>query len=101
MTFNKLIEKYKKKKIQVAIIGIGYVGLKLLLQFANKKISVIGFDQDIQKLSLLKKDISPISYIKSSEIKKIRSFTSYETDYSKIDKCDAIILCFLLSFDQP
>ena len=93
MTFNKLIEKYKKKKIQVAIIGIGYVGLKLLLQFANKKISVIGFDQDIQKLSLLKKDISPISYIKSSEIKKIRSFTSYETDYSKIDKCDAIILC--------
>ena len=36
-TFNKLIEKYKKKKFQVGIIGIGYVGLNLLLQFSKKK----------------------------------------------------------------
>ena len=86
MTFNKLIEKYKKKRITVGIIGIGYVGLKLLLQFANKKVNVIGFDQDTNKLNLLKKNLSPISYINNSEIKKIKYFTSYESDYSKVDK---------------
>ncbi len=93
MTFNKLIEKYKKKRITVGIIGIGYVGLKLLMQFANKKVNVIGFDQDTNKLNLLKKNLSPISYIKNSEIKKIKHSTSYENDYSKINKCDVIILC--------
>ena len=41
----------------------------------------------------MKKNISPISYIKNLEIKKIKNFTSYEADYSKLNKCDAIILC--------
>ena len=93
MTFNKLIKKYKKKDIKVGIVGIGYVGLKLLLQFGKNKVNVIGFDKDTKKLSLLKKNISPISYIKNLEIKKIKNFTSYEADYSKLNKCDAIILC--------
>ncbi len=92
-TFNKLIEKYKKKKFQVGIIGIGYVGLNLLLQFSKKKIKVIGFDQDKKKLHLLKKNISPISYIKNSQIKNKRKFVNFETDYSKINNCDAVILC--------
>ena len=65
----------------------------MLLQFGIKKVNIIGFDQDVQKLDLLKKNISPISYIKSSQIKKIKNFTSYETEYSKINKCDVIILC--------
>ncbi len=92
-TFNKLIEKYKKKKFQVGIIGIGYVGLNLLLQFSKKKIKVIGFDQDKKKLHLLKNNISPISYIKNSQIRSKRKFVNFETDYSKISNCDVIILC--------
>ena len=93
MTFNKLIKKYKKKEIKVGIVGIGYVGLKLLLQFGSNNVHVIGFDKDAKKINLLRKNISPISYIKNSEIKKIKNFTNYEVDYSKLNECDAIILC--------
>ena len=44
-------------------------------------------------MHLLKKNISPISYIKNSQIKNKRKFVNFETDYSKINNCDAVILC--------
>jgi len=93
MSFNKLIKKYKKKKIKIGIVGIGYVGLKLLLQFAKNKVQVLGFDNNLEKLNMLNKKISPISYIKNSEIKKTNNYSSYNADYSKLKECDAIILC--------
>jgi UDP-N-acetyl-D-glucosamine dehydrogenase len=93
MSFNKLIKKYKKKKIKIGIVGIGYVGLKLLLQFAKNKVQVLGFDNNLEKLNMLNKRISPISYIKNSEIKKTSNYSSYNNDYSKLKECDAIILC--------
>lgn len=93
MKFNTLLENYKKKKITIGILGIGYVGLKLLIQFANKKFQIIGFDRDLRKINLLKKNFSPISYIDSSEIKKIKNFTSYESNFFKVKECNVIILC--------
>ena len=44
-----------KKKI--AIIGLGYVGLPLLL-LINKKFDILGFDKDKNKIKLLNKNIS-------------------------------------------
>ena len=46
-----------KKKLNVGIIGLGYVGLPLLL-LINKKFNVFGFDKDIDRINLLKKGIS-------------------------------------------
>ena len=42
--YNELIDKKKK----LAVIGLGYVGLPIALEF-SKKISVIGFDINIDK----------------------------------------------------
>ena len=44
---NKVIEN----KFTVGIIGLGYVGLPLALEFANKGIKVIGFDLDSFKIN--------------------------------------------------
>lgn len=52
--FNDLVAKKEK----LAIIGLGYVGLPLALEFA-KKISVIGFDIDPVRLSLMRDRIDP------------------------------------------
>lgn len=93
MNFNELLENYKKKRVNIGIVGIGYVGLKLLIQFANAKFNVIGFDQDYTKIKILKKGRSPISYIKNSEIKKNKRFISFKNTLNEIRKCHAIILC--------
>ena len=80
-----------KKKI--AIIGLGYVGLPLQL-LINKKFDILGFDKDKNKIKLLNKNISYISYLKNNELKKINKNSFNTTDeYKKIRFCDYIIIC--------
>ena len=47
-----------KKRSQVALIGLGYVGLPIALAFA-KKVKVIGFDINEKRVNLMKKGIDP------------------------------------------
>ena len=80
-----------KKKI--AIIGLGYVGLPLLL-LINKKFDILDFDKDKNKIKLLNKNISYISDVKKNELKKINKNSFNTTDeYKKIRFCDYIIIC--------
>ncbi|MDC0231536.1 nucleotide sugar dehydrogenase [Aureispira] len=52
--FEQLLAKEKK----IAVIGLGYVGLPIALAFA-KKISVIGFDIDSERVEMMKQQIDP------------------------------------------
>ena len=63
-TITKFSKKITKKKCLVGIVGVGYVGLNLLIQFNKNKINTIGFDTNIKKINMLKKNLSPISYLK-------------------------------------
>ena len=49
-----LLNKIKKKKFTVGVIGLGYVGLPRALQFCDSNINVIGFDNDNKKVLKLK-----------------------------------------------
>ena len=52
------------KKVKLAVIGLGYVGLPIALEFA-KKISVIGFDINAKRIGMMKNGIDP-----SNELEK-------------------------------
>lgn len=52
--YNKII----KKEVKISLIGLGYVGLPIALEFA-KKVSVIGFDIKPERVELMKKGIDP------------------------------------------
>ena len=52
MIYNDLLNKKKK----MAVIGLGYVGLPIALEFA-KKISVIGFDIKADRIDMMKQKI--------------------------------------------
>ena len=62
-------EKLKKKETCIGIIGIGYVGLPLILRFAEENYKVIGFDIDQKKVSMLNNGVSYFSHIESIKIK--------------------------------
>ena len=49
-----LYEKIKNKEEKLSIIGLGYVGLLLAVSFA-KKVEVIGFDINKEKVDLIKR----------------------------------------------
>ena len=53
----------KNKKANIGIIGLGYVGLLLLMRFAEEGFNTIGFDIDPSKIENLNNKISYINTI--------------------------------------
>src|SRR6266853_1429779 len=81
--------------MKVAIVGLGYVGLPLSLQFARSRTEVIGIDIDPQKVELLNKGESYIKHIASADIAELlttKKFSPY-TDFSRIKEVEAVIIC--------
>ena len=78
----------------IAIIGLGYVGLPLALNFGKSKNCVVyGFDNDNLKLKSILKGKSYLSHINDTEIRNFSSKNYVSKDFSKIRKMDFIILC--------
>jgi len=63
-----MYQQLVSKKNKLAVIGLGYVGLPIALEFA-KKISVIGFDINKRRISLMKKGIDPSKEVDDNEFK--------------------------------
>jgi len=69
MGLKLLQEKIANKHSLVGVIGLGYVGLPLLVAFAQKGVSVIGFDIDQHKIDQIEKGQSYIRHIESEDLK--------------------------------
>ena len=76
-------------KHDICIIGLGYVGLPLAIEFA-KKHSTIGFDVDSDRISQLKRTIDLTGEIKSSELKK--SLALFTSKKEEIRSCNTYIV---------
>lgn len=96
----RLKEKILEKKAVIGVIGLGYVGLPLVLRFAEKKFKVIGFDTDKQKIELLNRGKSYISHIPDREIKKIERYFNATIDTEKLSIPDVIIICVPTPLDS-
>jgi UDP-N-acetyl-D-glucosamine dehydrogenase len=79
----------------IAIIGLGYVGLPLAIQFANAGLHVIGVDVDASKIETLEKGESYIGHIEKAQITELYAKGQFvaTNDFSRLTTCDAIILC--------
>ncbi len=91
--FQLLKNKIKNRKAKILIFGLGYVGLKLFLHLIKKKYFVKGFDIDKEKINILKKSKSPVSYIKDEDIKKYIKKDFLIKNFHSIKEVDIIILC--------
>src|SRR2546430_9330418 len=84
-----------KKSVSVAVVGLGYVGLPLSLQFARSGVRVLGLDIDRAKVESLNQGQSYIKHISSDTVmeavKANRFFAS--NDFSRIKEVEAVIIC--------
>ena len=64
----------KKQNLKLAIVGLGYVGLPLALEFAKKR-KVIGFDLNNDRVNQLSLGIDKNFVITMSKLKKINKIT--------------------------
>ncbi|MBI5206539.1 MAG: nucleotide sugar dehydrogenase [Candidatus Firestonebacteria bacterium] len=89
----KLYEKIKSKKAKIGVIGLGYVGLPLVIEFCRAGFNVTGFDIDDKKVSLLKQGKSYIKHIDAARISKCGNLFSPTSDFSLLKKIDCIVIC--------
>ena len=89
-----LIDAIEQKNATVGVIGLGYVGLPLLLCFAEKGFRVIGFDIDGKKTAALERGESYIKHIPASRISRAVKTGRFSatTDFAGISSCDAVII---------
>lgn len=74
-----LYEKIKNKEEKISLIGLGYVGMPIAISFA-KKINVIGFDINKEKVELYRNGIDPTKEVGNEAIKETTvEFTSDES----------------------
>jgi UDP-N-acetyl-D-glucosamine dehydrogenase len=81
--------------MKIAIVGLGYVGLPLSLQFARCGASVLGLDIDQSKVEALNGGRSYIKHIKGEDIGAQRAAGKFEasSDFSRIKEVTAVIIC--------
>jgi len=102
-----LIDKIAAREANVGIIGLGYVGLPLVIEFCKAGFPVTGFDVDTVKVKMLQQGKSYIKHIdissitvgntpafqkQSSKLKTQNSFTA-TMDFSLLKNMDCIIIC--------
>ena len=81
--------------MKIAVIGLGYVGLPLSLQFARSCVSVLGLDADPKKVELLNNGQSYIKHIESADIAELLTAGKFYacTDFGRIKEVEAVIIC--------
>src|SRR6476469_642933 len=81
--------------MKIAIVGQGYVGLPLSLQFARSGFSVVGLDVEVDKVKALEAGRSYIKHIDSTAIQEQRNAGRFEAsgDFSRLREVEAIIIC--------
>ncbi len=89
----ELKEKIVQRKAVIGIIGLGYVGLPLVIEFAKAGFKVRGFDIDKKKIQILQNGESYIKHIKSEMIKDILPGFEPTSDFSRLGNVDIIIIC--------
>ena len=92
-----LKQRILTRSAQVAIIGVGYVGLPLAVAFAEAGFPVVGIDIDREKVEAINAGRSYIGDVSSERLARLVSAGDGKlqatTDYAVLDHCDVAIIC--------
>lgn len=92
-----LYEQLKNKQTKISVIGLGYVGLPIALEF-GRKFSVIGFDIDAKKIASLKNKIDPGKEIDESKFNG--TDVVFTTDVDLLRSCSFHIIAVPTPVDE-
>jgi len=90
---DSFLDKVKNKEAIIGVVGLGYVGLPLMLRFAEVGYRVIGIDIDERKNEFLKQGKSYVHHIPSERVAAVRGKITATSDFSKSNEADVLILC--------
>lgn len=86
----KVYEKLLAKEENLALVGLGYVGMPIAVAFAKKGLNVIGFDLNDEKIKLYQKGVDPTKEVGDETIKN--TTVDFTTDEGKLKDAKFIIV---------
>lgn len=97
MMNHELSERIRTHEVMVGVVGMGYVGLPLMMEFAERGIRVLGFDIDPTKVKALSEGRTYIRHIPEERVSKSfigeNARATATSDFSRVGECDAILIC--------
>jgi UDP-N-acetyl-D-glucosamine dehydrogenase len=92
---NELIDRITNKQYQVGVIGLGYVGLPLVVEFASKGFMATGFEVDESKATEINAGRSYIGDVPDARVKELIAAKHLRatTNFDHLAECDAIVIC--------
>lgn len=88
-----LIDKIKKRDAVIGVIGLGYVGLPIVIEFCKAGFRVLGFDIDEEKINMLREGKNYIRHIDINRTRECSSLFMPTSDFSNLREADCIIIC--------
>jgi len=90
-----LIEKIRSREAHLCVIGLGYVGLPLLVEFARAGFKVVGVDIDAAKVKRLNGGDSYIKDVPSTKLREVldKGNFSATTDFGVMEEVDTVNIC--------
>ncbi len=97
-----LLEKIRERTALVGVIGLGYVGLPLVREFAASGFPVIGFDVDERKVSMLQQGRTYIEHLPGTQFRLLIEQGRFTptADMSRLGEPDAILICVPTPLDR-
>src|SRR6185503_11992921 len=91
----ELLSKMIERRAVVGVIGLGYVGLPLAVEFARVGLRAIGFDLEQARVNMINSGVSYIPDVTTEMVKTLveRGKLAATTDFSKLTEADAVIIC--------
>ncbi|MCC7361484.1 MAG: nucleotide sugar dehydrogenase [Anaerolineales bacterium] len=90
-----LLDKIQRRQVRLAVVGLGYVGLPLAVEFAQAGLTVVGIDVDASKTAAIMRGESYIPDIASATVTALvrAGRLSATTEYAALRDCDAVSIC--------
>ena len=91
----QILEKISAGREVVGVIGLGYVGLPLAVNFAQAGVEVIGFDKSQSKVDKINHGENYIKDIRDAVLREVVDQVKLQatTDFSRMNECDALLIC--------
>jgi UDP-N-acetyl-D-glucosamine dehydrogenase len=92
---DELLKKISERRATVGVIGLGYVGLPLAVEFGRGGLRAIGFDVDAARVDNINAGGSHIPDVPTEQVAALVAHGKLEatTDFSKLAETDAVIIC--------
>lgn len=90
-----LERKLRTRSARIAVVGLGYAGLPMAVEFARAGFSCVGLDVDASKVEQVTRSRSPVSNVSDGEVAALRAARLLEasTDPRVLDSADVAVIC--------